>query len=253
MKIVFLSGGAREKALCYLVEHGENVCGVITPLLTERNRRFERVVTTAVEHGIPVFPVNREGLKKALVSLAPEILVSCGYPYILDREDIALARYAINVHPTLLPKYRGYRSGPYVIINGETKTGVTIHFLTEEMDRGDIILQREIDLTLFDTPRSAYRKCQEIEPKALFDAIQLLKTDTFCAQPQNEADATEYNHLRTPIDSEIDPNKTLTDLYNEIRACDPDDYPAFFYVGGKKVCIRLWRPVRLSEDREDMI
>lgn len=253
MRIAFLSGGAREGALHYLVVHGENVCGVITPFLTERNRRFERVVTTAVEYGIPVFPTKREEVGKILKQLAPDIIVSCGYPYILDREAISSAQYAINVHPTLLPNYRGYRSGPYILINGETKTGVTVHFLTEEMDRGDIIVQREVGLSIFDTPRSVYRKCQEVEPQALFDAIQLLKSGNFYVQPQDEADATEYLHLRTPADSEIDPSRSLIDLFNEIRACDPDDYPAFFYIGGEKVCIRLWRPKRPSGDSEDMI
>jgi methionyl-tRNA formyltransferase len=233
MKIAFLSGGAREGALHYLAEHGENVCGVVTPFLTERNRRFERVVTTAVEYGIPVFPAKREGVGRILKQLTPDIIVSCGYPYILDRDAIASAQYAINVHPTLLPKYRGYRSGSYVLINGETKTGVTVHFLTEEMDRGDILLQKEVELSIFDTPRSVYRKCQRVEPQALYDAIQLLKSGNFCP--------------------EIDPNRSLVDLFNEIRACDPDDYPAFFRMGGEKVCIRLWRPERPPDDNEDMI
>lgn len=250
MKIAFLSGGAREGALRHLAAHGEHVCGVITPYLTERNRRFERVVITAVELGIPVFPVTREGLKGVLERLAPDIIVSCGYPYILDSEVIASVHYAINVHPTLLPKYRGYRSGPYVLINGEKKTGVTVHFLTQKMDQGDIILQREVELSIFDTPRSVYRKCQEVEPQALYDAIQLLKSGNSRAQPQVEADATEYLQLRTPADSEIDPSHPLVDLFNEIRACDPDDYPAFFYVEGEKVCIRLWRPERPNDESD---
>jgi methionyl-tRNA formyltransferase len=253
MKIVYLSGGARESALRYLVEHGENVCGVITPFLTESNRRFERVITTAVEYEIPVFQVKREEVEKVLTKLAPDIIVSCGYPYILNKKTISLASYAINVHPTLLPKYRGYRSGAYVLINGEKKTGVTVHFLTEEMDRGDIILQREIDISIFDTLKSVYRKIQKIEPNTLYDAIQLLKSNEFVPLPQNEADATEYLHLRTPKDSEIDPTRPLIDLFNEIRACDPDDYPAFFYVAGQKVCIRLWRPERPSAEEEDAL
>jgi len=58
---------------------------------------------------------------------------------------------------------------------------------------------------------------------------------------QDAAQATEYRIKRKPEDSEIDPQRPLLDLYNQIRACDPDDYPAYFYVEGQKVCIGLWR------------
>ena len=253
MRIAFLSGGAREKALRHLLENGENVCCVITPALSEKNRRFEKVVTTAIEFCIPVLPVKRDGLGAALNLLKPDIVLSCGYPYVIDPHDVARARYVINVHPTLLPKYRGYRSGPFVLINGERKTGVTVHFLTEELDKGDIIVQREVDLTTFDTPKSVYRKCQAIEPAAVLDAIRLLKTGMAFGKPQDESIASEYRQLRTPQDSAIDPNLPLIDLFNAIRACDPVDYPAFFFVEGQKVCIRLWRPDRPLLDGEDTI
>lgn len=252
MRIVFLSGGAREAALKMLLENNENVCGVITPRLTDNNRRFEKVITTAIEHGVPVFPVSKNDLWHQLKILRPDAIVSCGFPFIIEKREIDLASYAINVHPTLLPKYRGYRSGAYILINNEKKTGVTVHFITEKMDRGDIILQRTVDLTPFDTPKSMYRKCQEIEPSLLYDAIQMLKSRNFIPLVQDEKEATEYLNLRTPLDSEIDPKKPLIDLFNDIRACDPDYYPAFFYFNNEKVCIRLWRPEK-KKGEEDMI
>ena len=86
----------------------------------------------------------------------------------------------------------------------------------------------------------------------MYEAIQKLKEDSVIRIPQNEADATEYTYVRTPKDSEIDWNKSLKELYNEIRACDPEDFPAFFYVEGQKVYIKLWRQNKLSEE-EDMI
>ncbi|WP_431098457.1 methionyl-tRNA formyltransferase [Polaromonas aquatica] len=253
MRIAFLSGGAREHALRFLLEKGENVCGVITPALTPQNRRFERVVTTAIEFFVPVIPTKRNGLGAILDQLKPDVIVSCGYPYVIDRRHIASVRHAINVHPTLLPKYRGYRSGPFVLINGEKRTGVTVHFLTNELDRGNIIIQREVELSSFDTPKSMYRKCQEIEPQALYDAIQLLKTGNVVGHPQDEMLASEYLKLRTPEDSEIDATKSLLSLFNSIRACDPVSYPAFFFVEGQKVCITLWRPERPDGDGDDTL
>jgi methionyl-tRNA formyltransferase len=252
MRIVFLSGGARHKALKHLLQNGEDVCGVITPHLSSANSRFQEVVLTAVEFGVPVYPVTREGVNEVVQSLKPDILVSCGFPYILNKACIESVRYAINVHPTLLPKYRGFRSGAYILINGEKESGVTVHFLTENMDRGDILIQKAFPLTPFDTPKSMYGKGQAIEPQALYEAIQLLKSGHFSAWPQDERQASEYNIVRTPADSEIDAERPLSLLVNEIRACDPDAYPAYFYYEGHKVCIKLWRPNK-SSDELDML
>lgn len=252
LKIAFLSGGARHNALRFLLEQGENICAVITPLLSSGNRRFESVVLTAIEFGVPVFPVEREGLLGVLESLKPDIIVSCGFPYMVSEEVISSVRYAINVHPTLLPKYRGFRSGSYILINGEEESGVTVHFLNSEMDRGDIIVQRSFQVTPFDTPKSMYRKGQEIEPQALYEAVQLLKSGNYSLIAQDESQASEYSAVRTPAHSRIDPQRPLIELVNEIRACDCDAYPAYFYYEGHKVCIKLWRPDKTT-DEMDMV
>lgn len=252
MNIAFLSGGARHNALRYLLEQGEKVGSVITPFLSDSNRRFESVILTAVEFGVPVYPVAREGVFELLEKLKPDVIVSCGFPYIISKKTIALARYAINVHPTLLPKYRGFRSGPYILINGEKSSGVTVHFITSQMDRGGILVQESFPLSVFDTPSSVYRKGQEIEPKILYEAIQLLKDGSYSVIAQDENEASEYSKVRTPADSIIDPQKPLIELINEIRACDPETYPAYFLYAGQKVCIKLWRPEKGS-DEWDMI
>jgi len=241
MKIIFLSGGAREKALRNLLEKGENVEAVIVPLITKSNDRFKNVIFTAIEFGIKVIPVKKNEIFKALKDIDFDLLISCGFPYILDESVINLAKLAINVHPTLLPKYRGYRSAPYIIMNGEDKSGITIHLLTKEMDKGDIILQESFDVSKFDTTKSLFIKAQEFEVDILFKAIQIIKKGNIKYTVQDESKASEYNYIRTPKDSEIDPNKSLNDLYNYIRACDSDDYPAFFYVKNEKVYIKLWR------------
>ncbi|MFP6861675.1 methionyl-tRNA formyltransferase [Pseudomonas sp.] len=252
MRIVFLSGGARHNALRYLLQRGENVCAVVTPLLNAGNCRFKDVVLTAVEFGVPVFPVLREGVDDVIKRFAPDVIVSCGFPYILSKACISSARFAINVHPTLLPKYRGFRSGAYILINGEAESGITVHFLTAEMDRGDILVQKSFPLTPFDTPQSMYRKGQTVEPSALYEAIQLLKSESFSVIKQDESQASEYKAVRTPADSQVDPQRSLLELMNEIRACDTEAYPAHFYYKGQKVCIKLWRPDK-SINESDMI
>ncbi len=155
---------------------------------------------------------------------------------------------AINVHPTLLPKYRGYRSGPYIIINGEKKSGVTIHELTPEMDNGDIFMQREFSLTPFDTTKSLIRKSQEVEKLLVIDFFKKLQSGILERVKQDESEATIFNMVRRPKDSIIDPEKSLIELYNFIRACDPVEYPAYFFVNDEKVCIKLWRPENNETD-----
>jgi methionyl-tRNA formyltransferase len=80
----------------------------------------------------------------------------------------------------------------------------------------------------------------------------MIESGNFPRIKQSEKEATLYTHKRTLKDSFIDWNEPLRELYNEIRACDPEDYPAFFFVDGRKVCIRMWRLDKF-EDGKDMI
>lgn len=251
MNIIFLSGGARQMALKSILDNGENVTTVITPRLTENNKRHSAVIKIAEEYGIQVLQIEKKETDEVLRSLEYDLLVSCGFPYIINTEVIK-DNIAINVHPTLLPKYRGFRSGAHIIINGEKKSGVTIHYLTEKMDKGDILAQKEFPLTQFDTTRSMMRKSQMIEGELLVSVISMIRKGQFGSTPQDESEATTYKNIRTPKDSEINWQKPLKELYNEIRACDPIEYPAFFYVNGEKVCIKLWRPEKGANEK-DMI
>ena len=133
-------------------------------------------------------------------------------------------------------------------MNGEKQTGVTDHFLTTEMDQGEIIAQTSFDVIPFDTTKSLFRKCQEIEPELIYSVLEQIRTGQVQAYPQDESRASDFSHIRTPEDSFIDWNKSLKELFNEIRACDPIDYPAFFFVDGQKVYIKLWRPEKPETD-----
>lgn len=251
-RVLFLSGGAREHTLDFLLKNGINIVGVITPFPSKRNNRFSKVVETAEHGGIPVEYVNKENLCDTIQKYNADILLSCGFSFVISDEVINHFKYAINVHPTLLPKYRGYRSGPYILINGEKESGVTVHFLNEELDKGDIILQEKFDVSVFDTPRSLKRKTDNCEKGVVLGALQMLENGKFNCTKQDERRASTYDYMRTPKDSEINWNKSLKSLYNQIRACDSEDYPAFFFVDGEKVCIKLWRESK-PDDEKDMI
>ncbi len=249
MNIIYFTGGAREKALLSLIEAGLNIVAVVCPKPSKSNNRFMPSILAALENGIQVITVDKDNIFEKIKNISFDILLSCGFSYILNTEVINQAnKLAVNVHPTLLPKYRGYRSGPFIIINGERKSGVTIHELTTDMDKGDIFMQEEFEVTPFDTTKSVFRKAQELESKMLIDFLRNLKKGELRRIQQNENEATTYNEIRKPKDSIIDPSKSLSELYNYIRACDPIDYPAYFFVNNEKVCIKLWRPDKTEND-----
>lgn len=219
---------------------------------TKGNDRLNPVIQFAEQEGIPYRCIDCNELEKILDKYNYDILVTLGWPYLLDRRVLEKSKYAINVHPTLLPKYRGYRSGPFILLNDEKESGVTVHLLTERLDAGDIISQVSFPVSIFDTPKSMKRKTDEIEGMALVDAINKIQKNCCEFIPQDESLASQYDEIRTPNDSIIDWDRPLKELYSAIRACDDEKYPAFFYVEGQKVCIKLWRPNR-PENESDMI
>jgi len=253
MRVVFLTGGARELALRHLLEKGISITALICPKPSKQNSRFAQAILTAHEFGIKVICVNKNEVTPTLESLEYDVLLSVGFTYILNAEAIKTAKVmALNVHPTLLPKYRGYRSGPYILINGERKSGVTVHELTNEMDKGDILKQKKFEVTRFDTTKSVLRKACKLEPSLILEVLEDIQKGTFSRQPQDESEATEYNIIRRPKDSLIDIEKPFKELYNFIRACDYNDYPAYFYVDGEKVLIKLRRESK-PENEDDLI
>ena len=113
--------------------------------------------------------------------------------------------------------------------------------MEKEIDKGDIIKQKKFKVSPFDTTKSVYRKARIIEPKLIYEVLTEIKNDTFQLKKQNEKFSSEYNILRKPEDSLVDENKSLKELYNFIRSCNYEEYPAFFYVKGQKVLIKLSR------------
>jgi methionyl-tRNA formyltransferase len=236
---VFLTGLDKSNLLAMLAEV-ENVISVIMPFRLGQEERLRPVIEISRQKNISVHRPKRSELAAVLREIKPDALVSAGYPYLLSAADLAVAKVNLNIHPTLLPKYRGKLSGWHIIANGEGESGVTIHYMSPEMDRGNILSQRSVALSSFDTVASMARKTAELEAPLLMEAIQRVRQGD-SGRAQDESVQTTFAKLRTPEDSRIDPSKTLLELYNVIRACDPKRYPAFFDVEGQRVGIQLFR------------
>jgi len=247
--VILFGGKNRQKVILRLVENNMNVVAVIVP--KQQDLSLKTCINKIKSFtNLRIIETSLSDLHKTLQIYRGGNLLSVGFPYLVKKASLDLFQVAINVHPTLLPKYRGPNSGAHVIANGEKESGSTVHFMTDRADEGQIIAQQSIPLTIFDTTKSMQRKIYEIEPDLVLTAIKALSSDKTFSQ-QVESEATSFRK-RIPEDSEIDPSQSLTDLYDSIRSSDPDKYPAFFYLDGQKVCVKLWRPNK-PLDEHDLI
>ena len=251
LSIAFLTGTDKSFLLQSLVEQGLNIRVVILPAKSQREERLVPVIEIAAKLDIPVMRLRRVELAAALQSVGCNTLLSAGYPFLLDAVQLGIVDHNINVHPTLLPRYRGAATGWHVLAFGEKEGGVTVHRIDAGTDTGPILAQVRVPLTPFDTLRSQSRKNDAVEPEAVRRALMRICAGD-AGDSQLEEAAISFNERRTAVDSKVDPNRSINDLYNFIRACDPDRFPAFFEVEGQRVGIRLFRLNRLAGE-EDMI
>lgn len=250
--VVLFGGPGREVAVMRVREAGYRVAAVIAPRKT--TPRLDASLTALREANFVVQATDRAGLSEVLLPWGRrDLLLSIGFPYLLPQAVLDRFALCLNVHPTLLPRYRGPTSGSYILMNNESTSGVTVHLIDEGMDTGAIVHQVSVPLSRFDTIRSLQRKVYAVEPDAVVSALQRLSDPTFQPEPQDERQASTYLARRTPADSEIDPHKSLLELFDFIRACDPAQYPAFFTIEGQKVCVRLWRPDRPPDEGDDTL
>lgn len=247
--VILFGGAGRESCVERMLEHGVNVQAIIVP--ARRNPKLERAVEKLRLLSCTLVEVEKTQINETLRVWGGSALLSIGFPYLISSELLELFHPALNLHPTLLPNYRGPTTGAYILLNDERESGSTVHHMTAGMDRGDIVAQSRVALTCFDTIRSLQRKVYAEEPQLVINALTAIESGTH-TRPQDESMASEYPKRRTPADSEVDPTRPLIDLFNHIRACDPQDFPAFFIYNGERVCIRLWRPDK-SVDAEDEI
>lgn len=251
-KIIFLAGAAdKSKLLNALIDASANVVALVVPESKKYENAYTKMVSSAIEKKIPVIYTPPKEIYEFTKNINFDILISSGYPFVIPEEVFSRAKYAINFHPTLLPKYRG-RYLHYILINNDPETGVTAHFIDSSLDTGPIIGQIKYPVSSFDTIKSLSRKNIDAEVKLVLEVLHKITQGTIAAQAQDESQASSYFEKRVPEDSEIDPSKPLQDLFYEIRCCDPELYPAYFHVDGQKVYIKLFRKEK-PEDELDMI
>lgn len=137
-------------------------------------RRFYSVRSAGRGNSVPVYKlknVNAPESLNLLRSLAPDIIISVAAPQIFRKELLNLARHTVNIHAALLPKHRGMLPSFWVLAKGEEKTGITVHYINEHIDKGEIILQKIIDISPQDTLHLLQNKVANEGAIALLEAL----------------------------------------------------------------------------------
>lgn len=221
-----------------LIEHTDVILVVSQPDAIVGRKRVltpSPVKSYALEHGIDVFTPEkiRDDYSK-IVELNPDIIVTCAYGQILPKDLLNVPKYkSINVHASLLPKLRGGAPIHRAIMNGFKKTGITIMYMDEKMDSGDIISQRETTITDADTLDILSDRLSKIGAELLIETLPCIIDGTNQRIKQDSREVT-YGYIITKEDELIDFNRTACEVYDKIRGLSSNP-GAYFFLNGE-VC-----------------
>ncbi|MFD0697165.1 methionyl-tRNA formyltransferase [Paenibacillus sp. GCM10027628] len=240
-------------SLRLLLEEGYNVTAVVTQ--PDRPKGRKRVLTPppvkveAEKHGIPV--LQPEKLRHAdsvevLRQLKPDLIVTAAYGQILPKSVLELPEYGcINIHASLLPKYRGGAPIHHAILRGEQVTGVTIMYMAEGLDTGDMISKVEVAIEDTDTTGTMFEKLSIAGADLLKRTLPDLLAGRLQAVAQNEADAVYSPNIRRE-DELIDWSRSALEIWNQIRGLNP--FPGAYTLWNGDV-MKVWASANPKADQ----
>ena len=225
MRIVFMgTPDFAEASLKKLIDEGFPVAGVFTQPDKPKGRgmemSFSPVKTLALANQIPVYQPEkmRDGTALAQIkALEPDILVVVAYGRILPDDILAVPKYgAINVHASLLPKYRGSAPIQWAVLNGDKTTGVSTMYLAHEMDTGDVIYTQETEIGEYETSGELFDRLKELGADLLVKTLRDIEAGCAPRTPQDHAKASYVTMLDkslSPIDWNNSPRAVLKHIY----------------------------------------
>lgn len=235
LKVIFMGTPDFSVApLEYLIEN-TNVVLVVTQPDKETGRSKELTMSpvkkVAMSHGIDVFqPVKIRKEYEIISEINPDLIITCAYGQILPKALLDIPRLGcINIHGSLLPKYRGASPIQSAILMGETKTGITLMYMDETMDTGDIISKIEVPILDTDDTGSLFAKMSESGVKLLGETLPKIYEGTNERIKQDENEAT-YTKMIKREDEKIDFNESYVNIINKIRALSP--FPGAYFTYG---------------------
>ncbi|MDR3263991.1 MAG: methionyl-tRNA formyltransferase [Clostridiales bacterium] len=241
MKIVFMGTPAfAVPSLEILIKNRYDIAAAVTQPDRPKGRggalSASPVKEFAVKHGIQVLQFEKIGKEGAeiLKKLAPDLVVTAAYGQLLTQELIDIPKYGIiNVHASLLPKYRGAAPIQRAIINGEKITGVTIMKTELSLDSGDILLQKTTPIGADETSGELFERLSHIGAEALYSAVESIKNGTAVYTKQDSSAATYFKSIKKD-DAAIDFNRKADEIVDFVRGMNPNP-TAFTQINGSNV------------------
>ncbi len=239
--IVFAYHNVGVRCLSVLLAHGVKVPLVVTHKDNPKETIwFDSVAELAALHGIPVITPdnpNAPEVVEQIRALQPDFFFSFYYREMLKRELLDIPkRGALNMHGSLLPKYRGRVPVNWAIIYGETETGATLHYMTEKPDNGDIVAQQAVPILPNDTALQVFHKVTVAAELALHGVVPALLAGKAQAVKQDLSKGAYFGGRR-PEDGVIDWSKSAQQIHNLVRAVAPPYPGAMTQLMGKPMRI----------------
>lgn len=210
-----------------LIDSGENVLAVFTQPDKPKGRGYKLMPTpvkeVALSHGIPVYqPVSLKSgedgarAEKLLRELAPELIIVVAYGKILPKTILDIPKYCINIHASLLPKYRGAAPIQRSVLDGERVTGVTSMLMAEGVDTGDMLLKKSTEIGENETSSELWDRLSLLGAETLLETVQAVKDNTLTPVKQDDSLATHAAMITKEM-CPIDFTKPAGEVHNQIR------------------------------------
>lgn len=244
-------------ALEKIIEAGHEVVLVVTQPDKPKGRSGElqvsEVKACAMEHDIPVFQpvrIKEQEHVRYLKGIDADIYVVAAFGQILSQEILDIPRFGcVNIHASLLPKYRGAAPIQQAIIDGEKVTGITIMQMAAGMDTGDILMQRAVEIPDDETGGSLFDKLSVLGGELIVEALPLIEKGQITPVPQDEAKATKCGKLSKNM-GKISFEKDAESIANLVRGLSP--WPSAFTYLNKKM-LKIWRAKALNKDEFEAV
>lgn len=250
LKIVFYgTPDFAVETLKSLVENGKNIVGVVTapdkPAGRGRSLKQSAVKEYALSQNLNVLqPVNlkSEEFQDVLKALQPDLQIVVAFRMLPEPVWKLPKKGTFNLHASLLPQYRGAAPINWAIINGEAKTGITTFFIDDKIDTGEIILQKEVEITMTDNAGTLHDKLMHAGSQLVLDTVKLIEEGKSTTQKQPQSKDLKTAYKLNPDNTKIDWNKSGIDIYNFIRGLSP--YPAawcYFKQEDEPISIKIYK------------
>ena len=220
----------------------------------KRNARGNKIIYSPVkqfglDNDIEVIQPKRmkdEEVIAKIKEINPDLIVVVAYGKILPKEIIDIPKYGIiNVHSSLLPKYRGASPIHSAILNGDKESGVSIMYIEEGLDSGDVILKETCEITEDDTLGTLHDRLKELGAIGLEKALKLIEAGEVKAEKQDDSKATFVKPI-TKEQAKIDWNNTKEVIFNQIRGLNP--FPGAYTHNEKNENIKIYKSEKLEKE-----